>query len=275
MADPGFDLNSQQVQAATQAVLRTNYKPTPPTGLRSATITDALPKVTRLPYTAVEAQAILPNLESIAKDKPLVYTGEFALEGVFKKVRQPKMLVLSTHGVFLPAKQKQPSPGESFTSVSKPTQTSLVGPTDNPLLRCGLLLAGCNQRPISQTDDDGILTGDEITACNLRGTELVVLSACETGVGEVRNGDGVAGLRQAFQLAGAKSVVATLWQIDDRESAYFMRDFFKHLEGGKSQADAMRSAQLERIEARRNRYGAAHPFYWAAWTLTGGVESIR
>ena len=92
MADPGFDLNSQQIQAATQAVLRSNYKPTPPSGLRSAMITSALPKVNRLPYTAIEAQAILPNLESITKDKPLVYIGEFALEGVFKKVRQPKML---------------------------------------------------------------------------------------------------------------------------------------------------------------------------------------
>lgn len=275
MADPSFDLNSQQIQTATQAVLRSNYKPATPSGLRSATIIDALPRVNRLPYTAVEAQAILPDLESITKDKSLMYVGEFALEGVFKKVRQPKMLVLSTHGVFLPNKDRPVHASESLASISKQPQAALVGPTDNPLLRCGLLLAGCNQRPVSQTDDDGVLTGDEIMACNLRGTELVVLSACETGVGEVRNGDGVAGLRQAFQLAGAKSVVATLWVIDDRESAYFMRDFFKHLQSGKSQADAMRSAQLERIETRRNRYGAAHPFYWAAWTLTGGVESSR
>lgn len=271
MADPGFDLNSQQVQAATKAVLRSSYQPLPTSGLRSASITSELPKVKRLPYTAVEAQTILPNVEAIASDKPIVYTGEYALEGVFKKVIQPKMVILSTHGVFLPAKQNKVSES-SFASASKPSDTALVAPTENPLLRCGLLLAGCNQRPVSTTDDDGILTGDEIMACNLRGTELVVLSACETGVGEVRNGDGVAGLRQAFQLAGAKSVVATLWVIDDRESAYFMRDFFKQLGDKQSPADAMRSAQLQRIEARRSRFGAAHPFYWAAWTLTGGIE---
>lgn len=234
-------------------------------------MTNELPKVNRLPYTAVEAQTILPSVEAIAKAKPIVYTGEYALEGVFKKVTQPKMMILSTHGVFLPAKQNKLA-GNSFASTPKQPGTELVGPTDNPMLRCGLLLAGCNQRPFNTTDDDGILTGDEIMACNLRGTELVVLSACETGVGEVRNGDGVAGLRQAFQLAGAKAVVATLWVIDDRESAYFMREFFKHLDEKESPADAIRSAQLQRIEARRSRFGAAHPFYWAAWTLTGGIE---
>jgi CHAT domain-containing protein len=221
--------------------------------VRSAVFATSLPRVNRLPGTATEASLIAPNLQRYIHSALEVRTDREALEGVVKAVQSPDVVVLSTHGYFLPDRQAIETSGQSV---------------ENPLLCCGLLLAGCNQ-PHTAGQDDGVLTGLEIAGLDLRGTRLVVLSACETGVGQVRTGEGVAGLRQAFLLAGAQSVVATLWQVPDRQSVQLMNTFFEKLAGGSPASDALRSAQISLIASRRERFDGAHPFFWAAFTVTG------
>ncbi len=239
--------------------------------LRSFSAKSLIPRVERLPFTATEAKSIQPNIDKLSGAKATLYESQYALESIVKKACRPKIAVFATHGFYLPIQEvTQENPrnrmlGDETRSISLDSKGQRM---ENPLLRCGLLFAGCNHRDAVVGDDDGILTGLEVVGIDFRGTNLVVLSACESGVGDIQSGEGVAGLNQSFLLAGAKAVIASLWQVPDRDSAIIMNDFFANVAAGSSATEALRQSQLKRIDARRNQFGAAHPLFWAAWTVT-------
>ena len=129
------------------------------------------------------------------------------------------------------------------------------------MIRSGIVLAGVKNTEKEKTED-GILTAYEATNLDLDGTDLVVLSACQTGLGEVRNGEGVYGLQRAIMVAGANNLLMSLWKVDDDATAFLMTSFYSEWEGQKN-PDEFREIQI----ALRKKY--PHPFYWGAFVMLG------
>jgi tetratricopeptide (TPR) repeat protein len=216
-----------------------------PASVRAA---DGFPRAKPLPLSRLEGESAAAKLKAIAGSEPRLLGAAAATESAVKATGRPKALVLATHGFFLPAPKDEAK-------------------ASDPLARCGLILAGFNKRASAGPDDeDGVLTGLDVVGLDLRGTRFVVLSACDTGSAD---GDSVAGLRQAFQIAGATDVLATLWPIPDAETSRLMGRFYDRLESGVGRAEMLAAAQREAIRDRQKRNGTAHPFYWAALTITG------
>jgi CHAT domain-containing protein len=134
---------------------------------------------------------------------------------------------------------------------------------EHPLLRSGLALAGANRH--ASEGEDGILTALEVSGLDLWGTELVVLSACETGVGRVLKGEGVYGLRRALVMAGSASQVMSLWKVDDAATKDLMTAYYRHLLSGEGKSEALRRVQLEMVGSSDR----GHPYYWAGFIPSG------
>ena len=134
-----------------------------------------------------------------------------------------------------------------------------------------MALAGANRRDATASaGDDGILTTEEIAALDLRGVEWAVLSACNTGVGEVQVGEGGLGLRRAFQIAGARSLIMSLWPVADEPTRAWMYSLYQaRLRLGLGTADAVHHAHTTVLAARRARGESTHPFYWAGFVSAG------
>ncbi|MGB7314464.1 MAG: CHAT domain-containing protein, partial [Nodosilinea sp.] len=220
-----------------------------------------------LPGTQQEVDAITPLLP----DNAILLTEANATENALKQVQAPSILHIATHGFFLEDVEFVPPPGatrgdratiEIISTGQAPPPTRPTS-TENPLLRSGLALAGFNPR--TSAGEDGVLTALEATGLNLRGTRLVVLSACETGVGQVANGEGVYGLRRAFVMAGAESQLMSLWKVDDFGTAELMQRYYQRLQNGEGRSEALRQVQLEFLEAPAYQ----HPYYWASFLFSG------
>jgi CHAT domain-containing protein len=145
------------------------------------------------------------------------------------------------------------------------------------LLLSGLALAGANHRgDAHDSADDGILTAEEIASLDLSSVECAVLSACDTGLGEIASGEGIYGLRRAFQLAGVRSLVVSLWPVDDETTQSWMSELYRsEFVGGADVAAAVRDASLATLAARRAEDKNVHPYYWCAFVAIGSIGAPR
>lgn len=197
-----------------------------------------------------------------------IFTKRDAQEKVLRELEQPpEILHIATHGFFLKADDTL---RKRLLKLQRGSDIQLPPPGDNPLLRSGLAFAGINANAQVlgeiDTDNDGVLTALEVLSLNLTGTKLAILSACETGLGEIHEGEGVYGLRRAFQEAGASTVVSSLWEVSDAGTQKLMTALYGRLLAGKSPHQALREAQLEML-----RIGEwSSPYIWSAFFMVDG-----
>jgi len=222
-----------------------------------------------LPSTRREALAIKATLR-----KASMLLREQATESALKRARAPRILHIATHGFFLDDQEAPPAEARGFFDDDPLRASGLrfskwAAKVENPLLRSGLALAGANQG--RGGDDDGLLTALEVAGLDLWGTKLVTLSACDTGVGEVKNGEGVQGLRRALVLAGSESQVMSLWPVLDTTTRDLMVPYYKALRQGKGRSDGLRQAQLRMLRSE----DCQHPFYWAAFIQSGEWANLN
>lgn len=217
-----------------------------------------------LPGTAGEAD----GLKKLWPTATILLNAQ-ATETALKQADGPTLLHIATHGFFLDQVAQDKQRGTRAITDADPAV-----PLGNPLLRSGLALTGANKLKGSATDD-GILTSLEAAALDLNGTQLVVLSACDTGVGEIVNGEGVYGLRRALVLAGAESQVLTLWPVADLATRDLMLDFYRRLQRGVGRTEALRQAQLRLLTRPAGARNYRHPYYWASFIQSGDWAALN
>ena len=250
-----------------------------------------------LPATTEEVRHIAALWRQGAETagRTLLLGGDSASESVFKSLAPGhRVLHLATHGFFLdrdcvpstpttpPAAAAAATPGAAATATTPATSAAAAdrgaAPAasarlleESPLLRSGLVLAGANRRTeASSEDDDGMLTAEEIAGLDLSSAQWTVLSACDTGRGDWQAGEGVLGLRRAFQVAGARTVILSLWPVIDTVAADWMTALYKRkFVENASTASAVRGANRTLLAARRAAGQSTHPLYWSGFIATG------
>ncbi len=249
---------------------------------RAACGTFASMQFVALPATSREAAAVARTWsmqpgsttpsEGLERESARILAGRAASERVFKQQAPGhRVLHLATHGFFLGGACTS-ALGTSTRGVGGLSAAARpVGYGESPLILSGLALAGANLRSAARANgEDGILTAEEIAGLDLGGVEWAVLSACDTGIGEIKSGEGVFGLRRALHVAGARTIIMSLWSVEDESALRWMRALYEGRMGkGFDTATAVREASLAVLRARRSQHQTTHPFYWAAFVAAG------
>ena len=234
-----------------------------------------------LPGTESEVNDLRQQFEDTFPDAPqpvLLRKDKATKEAVVAAAPSHRFLHLATHGFFADESEQSILLAEQRAALERGDLRLLAGVAGrHPGLLSGLVFAGVNRS--DRRPEETILTALEAADLELGGVELVVLSACDTGRGQVAGGEGVLGLQRAFQLAGARSVVASLWRVPDEETHQLMREFYRRVwsERPVSRVEALRQAQLWMLENWKPRGGLERPapqgppppYFWAAFVLSG------
>lgn len=211
-----------------------------------------------LPATKLEIESIGKILKTSGY-QVTSYLQTEATEAHLKSVKTPTVVHIATHGYFL----------QDVERMENAFGVNVENATENPLLRSGLMLAnaaatvGGRKMPDLESNDNGVLTAYEAMNLNLEGTELVVLSACETGLGDIRSGEGVYGLQRAFQVAGADALIMSMWKVDDTATQLLMTSFYSNWIKLGNKQKAFREAQLQLMAKYKE------PYYWGAFVMMG------
>jgi len=219
--------------------------------------------LTQLPGTLKEEEAIDQSFQEF-QWKVKVYTGEDASEKNLKGIHHPSILHIATHGKF------SSSSGQSLIAENKDQTDSYS--LENSLISSALYFSGANttlSRGSADPGNDGVLTALEAMDLDLQGTDLVTLSACESGKGIIQPGEGAFGLARALRTAGARNILMSLWQVPDKETKELMTGFYKNLLNKQAKNEALRNAQLEERDVIKKRYGDDIPYFWAGFVLIG------
>lgn len=283
IGDPRFNLSEQELIAAvkTSELKSASSSTCPSPGDRNDALSEVVqtgssPERTSTNQAAnTQAMASLAPLGNTRKEVATVasllirnkwevgtYCGQYALEEAIKRNKGPRLVHVATHGFFEPDEP----PTQSRFAEDLPINRK------DPMLRSGLYFAGAELTRKGSPPkgvEDGVLTAYEAMELNLQGTELVVLSACDTGLGEIQNGEGVFGLRRALQEAGAQAVLMSMWPIPDEETEMLMTLFYQAWLSGSSKQVALRKAQRALRDKLKAKWNVDLPYYWAAFVLVG------
>ena len=226
-----------------------------------------------LKHTKEEVDIIGEELSNVNWEC-VIDSAAMGTEESFKALSGRKIgcLHISTHGFYY-TKEDADNARYKFMLIDN----DMVSTEDKALTRSGLVMSGANHiledEELPDNVEDGILTAKEISDVDLRGLDLVVLSACQTGLGDISQGEGVFGLQRGFKKAGANSILMSLWEVDDKATQILMTKFYKNLLSGQSKRLALLSAQKHLREIEGGKYDK--PRYWAAFILLDGLDKSQ